>query len=162
MIPPMGPEFLKDVDKRRLWIFERLTPFVLAVVVPIAMAATLWSRHSEERKRQDLIARLNALPHTYSVKVGSQVAADPVTVVEALRSIGKRDPHHSFPTEPRLIEVVAGNKVVRLCLERDSERANEYWVSNPRSGSKCGEASFGQPYFGGLQTSRLSAYWPDR
>jgi hypothetical protein len=157
----MGTEFLSNHDKQRLWVFERVAPFVLAVVLPVAIVVALWSRNSEERKRQELIAKLNALPHTYSVRVGSRAASDPVAVVEALKTIGRLQSHHSSPTEPRLIEVMGEKTLLRICLERDSERATEYWVSDPR-GEKYGGSSFGQPYFGGLHASSLSAYWPDR
>jgi hypothetical protein len=155
---PMRNAALSAADQQRLWLFERLLPLVLVIVLPVALAVNHWLRESERRQREELIATLNGLSHHYSVTIDSRDASDPAGVVEALKTITVSQSHHSSPTDPRFVQIRSEGGIVQLCLERDSEVPSEYWVSTPRKGG-CGEASFGNPYFGVLRTDRLASYW---
>ena len=157
----MSTDFLSDVDKQRLWLWDRLLPFLLVIVVPVGLGLYLWADASEAKKREELVDRLNHLPATYSVVIDSTEIADRATVVNALKGIADIPGHHSGPIEPHPIRIRSEHDVIEVCLERDSERQNEYWVSTPREG-RCGETSFGDPYFGRLTNDRLASFLAPR
>lgn len=118
----------------------------------------VWVRSSEAGKREAFVSRLNSLPARYSVAIDSTEVADGSVVVGALRDVADAPAHHSSPIAPHLIRIRSDRDLIEVCLERDSERSNEYWVSMPRKG-KCGDTSFGWSHFGRLTTDRLAPYW---
>lgn len=154
----MGAKFLSDEDELRLRVFQWLLPCVLVIVVPVGLFVFHWASASEEKEREELVDQLNRLPADYSVTFDSTEIAGRSDVVSALKSVADVPGHHSGPIEPHLIRIKSDRVVIQVCLERDSERPNEFWVSKPRKGT-CGETSFGNPYFGRLTTDRLASYW---
>lgn len=157
----MGADFLSDADKQRLWLWDRLLPILLVIVVPAGLCLYLWVGGSEAKKREELVDRLNHFSDTYSVTVDSTEVADRATVVGALKGVTDLPAHHSGPIEPHLIRIKSRDALVEVCLERDSERQAEYWVSMPRKGT-CVKTSFGNPYFGRVTSDRLARFWVQR
>ncbi|MGN6185191.1 MAG: hypothetical protein ACTHQM_16240 [Thermoanaerobaculia bacterium] len=145
-------------DKQRLWLFERILPLILVIVLPVALGLKHWFRESERRQREELIAALNELPDGSSIMIDSRTVTDPRNVIEALKTITESQPHHSSPTNPRLVQIKSDHESLTVCLARDSEVPSEYWVSTPRKDG-CGPVSLGAPYFGVLKTNRLASHW---
>jgi hypothetical protein len=130
----------------------------MVIALPAGLLVFLWDSGSETKERDELLDRLNRLPASYSVTIDAHDVAGRSAVVSALKAVADTPAHHSGPIEPHLIRIKSERDVIEVCLERDSERPNEYWVSKPRKGV-CGKTSFGNPYFGRLTTDLLASYW---
>jgi hypothetical protein len=154
----MGTDLLGQDEKEQLWVRERLLPILLVFIVLVVLFVFVWQSASEAAKRDEFVGRLNRLSGNYAVTIDSMEVADRSVVVGALRHVVASPAHHSGPIEPHLIRIKSDHDVIEVCLSRDSERPNEYWVSVPRK-SGCGDSSFGWPYFGGLTTDSLAPYW---
>jgi len=152
----MNGEFLHPAEKQRLWLWERLLPAMLLLVVPLGVFFFLRATASDARQREQLVNRVNRISDNYSVEIDSVKIQDHSTVVSALRGIADVPAHHSNPGEPHLVRITSGRNVVEVCLARDSDRPSEYWVATPTEG-KCDRRSLGSSSFGRLTNVRLDS-----
>ena len=95
----------------------------------VSMGAAQWSA---QIIHADVLSALDTLPAGSRVWVAGQPVTDPDRVLQALRSLRWASAHHSHPSHPILVRVLAPSHDVVLSVSRDSDDPHEYWVFLPR------------------------------
>jgi hypothetical protein len=100
-----------------------------AIAFGLLIGAVMLFRYiSEERARHELVAMATA---STGARVDGQPIDDPAVLLRALRAATQIPAHHSGPKKAVRVELIHGARVTEVFVARDSQRAEEFWLSLP-------------------------------
>ncbi len=99
--------------------------FILFVVV---VGGFIADSVSEDNAREQLLAAVN---RSITVRFEGRTLDRSTSILAVLRSLHHVAPHHTGPTNPLCLELVAADTTFAITIARDSDTPGEYWVYRP-------------------------------
>jgi hypothetical protein len=85
---------------------------------------------SEDRAREQL---LDAVSRATAVRFEGRTLDQSSAILAVLKSLHHVAAHHTGPTNPLRLELVAGSTASAITIARDADTPGEYWVYRPGS-----------------------------
>jgi hypothetical protein len=122
------------LPNRRLMTWEprnQSVRFALGIVTFISLIGSLFLFDAIVKSvaLEEIHAKLSS--SVESVAVDGRSFERPEELIAALRTMRNSPAHHSSPCRSYLIDLKTAQGPLTLCLSRDSQNTNEYWVFYP-------------------------------